>query len=272
MNGAGKSSIVSALCLGLGGSTSDMEKSTELAPFVKTGTSEAIIEVVLQGFPGSGDYRIERTIKILPGTSKARTSWALNGEPSSEDAINGLMSLLSIQMDNPCMFLPQERISAFTRQGGRELLVSTMRSLGGDINARYERLLKTKKVLDKLRVDVERTEKESADADTVVKRLEYYKAAAEALAQAKVRSSVALCERLLCGVTTRGAVDQCHARHLCMTRLSTTRLLQKWITVMNLRLPAAEAAELNAKCKELQADLETKQQKLAVSLSRGSRP
>jgi len=42
---SGKSSIVSALCLGLGGKPSDMERGNKLEDFIQKGKTEAIIKV-----------------------------------------------------------------------------------------------------------------------------------------------------------------------------------------------------------------------------------
>ena len=44
-NGAGKSSIVCALCLGLGGDVRDMERARELKAYIMTGCSKAVIKV-----------------------------------------------------------------------------------------------------------------------------------------------------------------------------------------------------------------------------------
>lgn len=44
-NGSGKSSLVCALCLGLGGDVRDMERGKELKAYVMTGKTEATIKV-----------------------------------------------------------------------------------------------------------------------------------------------------------------------------------------------------------------------------------
>ena len=116
MSCSGKSSIVCALCLGLGGDTSDMKRAKDPGSYVRSGTREAIIDIVLQGPPGAGDIKVTRTIKLASASkgnadraesaahkvSASRTSWMINDAPSTEDTVNGLMEALSIQARLAC--------------------------------------------------------------------------------------------------------------------------------------------------------------------------
>lgn len=197
-NGSGKSSLVCALCLGLGGDVRDMERGKELKAYIMTGKTEATIKVrgerparargaagrpaprrcalsrrracpaapaataapllararraqtLLTGRPGDGgDWEVVRTLKTSGGNSWRinntevahdgvstvhATSHRLLSSPhcsrahlhslpcslasrarpppcARADALRFLREEMSIQMDNKCMFLPQERVS-----------------------------------------------------------------------------------------------------------------------------------------------------------------
>jgi chromosome segregation ATPase len=52
-NGSGKSSVVCAICLGLGGQPALMEREDRAAGFIRAGQTRATIEIAVQG---EGDY------------------------------------------------------------------------------------------------------------------------------------------------------------------------------------------------------------------------
>jgi len=61
-NGTGKSTLVCAICLGLGYSTNVLGRAKDVGSFVKRGTEEAIIEIELQGKEGERNPVISRKI------------------------------------------------------------------------------------------------------------------------------------------------------------------------------------------------------------------
>lgn len=89
-NGSGKSSIVCALCLGLGGTPKNMERGKSLGEFVLQGRPRAIIRITLQGRAAEhGDVTVELTIKAIKGPSAH--SWVVNGKPRSDDDVRALL-------------------------------------------------------------------------------------------------------------------------------------------------------------------------------------
>jgi hypothetical protein len=75
-NGTGKSSIVSAICIGLGFSPKLLNRAEDLSAFVKNGEREGHIEIELQGRPGEQNPVIRR--KIIKDNNSS--SFYLNGE------------------------------------------------------------------------------------------------------------------------------------------------------------------------------------------------
>jgi chromosome segregation ATPase len=73
-NGTGKSTIVCAIALGLGGATSVLGRARNLSEFVKTGQTSATIEIELRRISGQ-NLIIQRSIQKANNASQ----WKLNG-------------------------------------------------------------------------------------------------------------------------------------------------------------------------------------------------
>lgn len=73
-NGTGKSTIVCAIALGLGGAPALLGRAKNIAEFVKTGQDEASISIELKNV-NKPNVIIQRFLKRSNNT----TSWKLNG-------------------------------------------------------------------------------------------------------------------------------------------------------------------------------------------------
>ena len=76
-NGTGKSSIVCAICLGLGGKPQSLGRGERAVDFIKYGRDSAQIQIELYNENGGND-RIHRTITKRGGIYAGQ--WRLNGE------------------------------------------------------------------------------------------------------------------------------------------------------------------------------------------------
>ena len=123
-NGTGKSSVVCAICIGLGYSTSNLGRAKELGEFVKHGAKDATIEITLKGMPGKTDPEI-RLDFTREGDKK---HWHLNGQLCRAKDISTLTSKFGIQIDNLCHFLPQDRVVEFSKTSPKERLKETLRA------------------------------------------------------------------------------------------------------------------------------------------------
>lgn len=122
-NGTGKSTLVAAICLGLGGKI-DLIKRKTMKSMIKTGRTEGTIEITLKDSEPNLHLVIERKF-----TEKA-SIWKINGEPTDEKVIRKTCKRLNIQLDNLCHFLPQERVAEFASLSPERLLLETERTLG----------------------------------------------------------------------------------------------------------------------------------------------
>lgn len=95
-NGTGKSTVVCAIALGLGGAPSLLGRAKNIAEFVKTGEDEAVIQIELKRTGGKRNVVIQRKIQKTSNS----TSWMLNGRSAPQKDVLKIISELNIQVDN----------------------------------------------------------------------------------------------------------------------------------------------------------------------------
>ncbi|KAK4155132.1 SMC5-like protein [Chaetomidium leptoderma] len=128
-NGTGKSSLVCAICLGLGYSSNVLGRASAFGEFVKHGKDEAEIEVELQRKPEhSENYLVGLCIKREDNSRK----FTINGQRVSHKEIQKLMRSLRIQIDNLCQFLPQDKVAEFAALTPTELLDRTLHAAAAE--------------------------------------------------------------------------------------------------------------------------------------------
>lgn len=124
-NGTGKSSLVCAICLGLGYSPKHLGRAGSVKEFVKHGKDTATIEIELQ--KQSRD-RANYVIRVQILREQNKQKWWLNGKETTHKKIQALMRQLRIQVDNLCQFLPQDRVVEFAASTPVDLLHETLRA------------------------------------------------------------------------------------------------------------------------------------------------
>eukprot|EP01041_Mallomonas_annulata_P005767 gene5767-11657_t len=129
-NGTGKSSITHAICLACGGNPKSLGRSDNLAQFVKHGkeNEDAFCEVDVLCEIGTKSVR--RTISSENRASK----WTINGSTTTQKSVLELMSSLSIDVDNLCSFMAQDKVGEFTRQSPQGILQMTLQSIKNEDN------------------------------------------------------------------------------------------------------------------------------------------
>ncbi|KAG6001377.1 hypothetical protein E4U21_004410 [Claviceps maximensis] len=124
-NGTGKSSLVCAICLGLGYSPKHLGRAGSVKEFVKHGKDSATIEIELYRKPQD---RTNYVIKVQIRREQNNQKWWLNGKETTHKKIQELMRSLKIQVDNLCQFLPQDRVVEFAACTPIDLLHETLRA------------------------------------------------------------------------------------------------------------------------------------------------
>lgn len=94
---------------------------------MKHGCQEAGIEIELQGDGKRGQRNI--VIRCTIRREGNKTVFSVNGKPQGKKAVVELCRSLSIQIDNLCQFLPQDKVVEFAAMTPVELLRSTQRAV-----------------------------------------------------------------------------------------------------------------------------------------------
>jgi hypothetical protein len=124
-NGTGKSSLVCAICLGLGYGPSHLGRAQKVGEFVKHGKDDAAIEIELQRRHVDACNHV---IKVRITRDGDKRKWWINNRETSLKAVQTLTRELGIQVDNLCQFLPQDRVAEFAGLNPVELLHHTQRA------------------------------------------------------------------------------------------------------------------------------------------------
>lgn len=124
-NGTGKSSLVCAICLGLGLGPTHLGRAGEVGEFVKHGSKEAEIEIELEKKARDARNYVVRVRIVKDGNKR---EWYLQGTKTTLKAVQELTRSLSIQIDNLCQFLPQDKVSEFAALSPVDLLLQTQRA------------------------------------------------------------------------------------------------------------------------------------------------
>ncbi|KAG8183406.1 hypothetical protein JTE90_008303 [Oedothorax gibbosus] len=123
LNGSGKSSIMSAICLGLGGKPQYTGKSAQPNDFIKLGHDKAYIEIELEE-PKGRNVVISRTIQA------EKSTYCVNGSPSNLSAVMICAKKYNIDVSNLCQFLPQEKVAEFSKMDKKKRLDNMLQSIG----------------------------------------------------------------------------------------------------------------------------------------------
>lgn len=119
-NGTGKSTIVAAIILGLGGSPKTVGRGTKVSGYVKHDCSVAEVNIYLQG--NSEDEFIKLTRQF---TLDDKSTWKINDQKCASKEFMQFIKQFNVQVDNLCQFLPQDRVQDFAKMNKQELLKQT---------------------------------------------------------------------------------------------------------------------------------------------------
>lgn len=158
-NGTGKSSLVCAICLGLGYSPKHLGRAGSIKEFVKHGKDTATIEIELHKRPQD---RSNFVVRVQIRREQNMQKWWLNGKETTHKKIQSLMHVLKIQVDNLCQFLPQDRVVEFAASTPVELLHETLRAAASEEMQQWHRQLQ-----ESHRVKKETAEAVHSDAETL---------------------------------------------------------------------------------------------------------
>lgn len=139
-NGTGKSTLVCAICLGLGWETKHLGRAKDISEFVRHGQKKAIIEIELARDPTRQARNPIIRTKILKDGNKVE--YSIDGKKENKKRVMDLARSFSIQVDNLCQFLPQDRVVEFAALSPVELLAQTQRAAAPEQMTEWHQQLK----------------------------------------------------------------------------------------------------------------------------------
>lgn len=157
-NGTGKSTLVCAICLGLGSKTEVLGRAKDIADFVKHGAREAEIEIELKADPKR--HESNPVVKHIIKRKDNKSSWFIDGSNVSRKAVLQLCRSFSIQIDNLCQFLPQDRVVEFAALSPVELLRETQRAAAPEHMTEWHEMLKKIRAEQRQSVELRTTNSE----------------------------------------------------------------------------------------------------------------
>eukprot|EP00054_Salpingoeca_dolichothecata_P030049 m.241366 g.241366 ORF g.241366 m.241366 type:complete len:1125 (+) comp26586_c0_seq3:158-3532(+) len=121
LNGSGKSAILTAIIVGLGGKASSTARGSKLRDLIRKGATSSVVKVTLRN-TGVDAFKskqygkkltVERTIR-QDGTSSYKTLNEKNKTVSTgKDELNEILDHFNIQVDNPIAVLNQDNSKSF---------------------------------------------------------------------------------------------------------------------------------------------------------------
>ncbi|CAM9482801.1 unnamed protein product [Ascophyllum nodosum] len=162
-NGCGKSTLVCAITLGLGGSPKLLGRADNLSSFVMLGSKEdASVEVEL--FLSETNRKKEGMIFKRVFSRKNNSSrWFINKRSVTDKDVKEKTAELGIQVENLCTMLPQDKVGDFSGLTPDKLLLETEKALS--VEQLYQPHLKLIEMQ-------ESTGKKINEEETIEKKLE----------------------------------------------------------------------------------------------------
>ncbi|CAH1968963.1 unnamed protein product [Acanthoscelides obtectus] len=167
-NGTGKSTIVAAIILGLGGNPKSVGRGHKISEYVKRGCSSATINIYLQSDEENRFHKIAREFDF-----REKSSWKLDNRTVRLEDILNFIKKYNIQVDNLCQFLPQDKVQDFAKLNKQELLKETQKALCRfDLLEKQEQLISNRSQHTELHNSIDKHTKKLREAEQANSLLE----------------------------------------------------------------------------------------------------
>nr|XP_014089188.1 structural maintenance of chromosomes protein 5 [Bactrocera oleae] len=173
-NGTGKSTLVAAIVLGLGGKPELLSRSSSIGDYVKNGRDEAVIKVEIYRDTPAKFMTFERR---FPRNGKS--TFMIGENIVVEKKYLSEIMEYKIQIGNLCQFLPQDRVQDFAKMDPQTIFINTVNSVcSQETNNNFEELKKLRQEQlsegDGVRKKKEELEQLQTHCNTLEQRLDRY--------------------------------------------------------------------------------------------------
>ena len=114
-NGTGKSTLVTAVVIGLAGDLGVMERQKAVRDLIRYDKSEAEVEISLH------ETAVVKCVIYAYNGGKCVIEYFINGKKVKKGQVRELARKLQIQTDNVCQFLPQDVVKNFPSMSEKEV-------------------------------------------------------------------------------------------------------------------------------------------------------
>lgn len=129
-NGTGKSTVLNAICLGLGGDPKLLGRADQLHSFVRHNCDSGWIEITLAPHKGEKSHVLKR-ILTADERDKKGICFIDGNQVKLKDLQKLVTSTYNISIDNLCTFLPQDRVGDFSGLTDQQRLLETQKTWAG---------------------------------------------------------------------------------------------------------------------------------------------
>jgi chromosome segregation ATPase len=191
-NGTGKSTILCAICLGLGGQPPLLGRADDARLFIKHEKDVATIEIELAPLENGPVHVFKRIIDRGKGSENGKgmgsSIYKINGHKSTLKEVKELVTkTYKINIDNLCTFLPQDKVGNFSGFDKQALLIETEKSLSADLYESHQVMINMEQEVRSSGSNVQSVQETLADLIKQNEKLERDKALMEERAAAKER-------------------------------------------------------------------------------------
>uniref|UniRef100_A0A7E4ZZ67 Structural maintenance of chromosomes protein 5 n=1 Tax=Panagrellus redivivus TaxID=6233 RepID=A0A7E4ZZ67_PANRE len=120
-NGSGKSTIICGICLVSGGTPKVLGRSDNVGNYISHGKLDGWVEMNLHDPDAEEGVVCFKVVIRKPNNAQ----YYIDGRNVTKTAVREAIAKYNIQVDNPCVFLAQDKVKSFAEQGPEQLLWNT---------------------------------------------------------------------------------------------------------------------------------------------------
>uniref|UniRef100_A0A1B0CS84 Structural maintenance of chromosomes protein 5 n=1 Tax=Lutzomyia longipalpis TaxID=7200 RepID=A0A1B0CS84_LUTLO len=123
-NGTGKSTLVAAIVIGMGGTCSTLSRGKTIVDYIKNGKKKAAVAIEIYKDDSRNVVEFNRIFD-----NSGKEIWRIDKKPVTQKAYIEHVRQFNIQVDNLCQFLPQDRVQDFAKMNPEEIFINTVKSV-----------------------------------------------------------------------------------------------------------------------------------------------
>uniref|UniRef100_A0A1B0GQF2 Structural maintenance of chromosomes protein 5 n=1 Tax=Phlebotomus papatasi TaxID=29031 RepID=A0A1B0GQF2_PHLPP len=199
-NGTGKSTLVAAIVIGMGGNCQTLSRGKTLVDYIKNGKTKAAISIDIYK---DNEKNVVEFFRVFDNTGSG--TFKVDKKKVSQKAYLDEVKKYNIQIDNLCQFLPQDRVQDFAKMNPEEIFINTVKSVcDSEAQEIFEQLKEMEKdsgnsgaELAKWKADLKEAEAQNLQLKVRIENMSHRTQLQEKLQVAKIKKGHLELEELL---------------------------------------------------------------------------